>query len=210
MLLTFGRTGTLEAVAVNAPRLLAAPTLVQRAVILHELEHVKWAAQTRRLLGAPAAPVTVGQASSVKASRLGSRHRAPDAARLQHIVRVLVDDEARAYARDIRYVEGIVSAHGGLAAYLATLPRSQRLPVSQYYQRSIQPFVDQAGHLNERRLRRDFIFLKTFPRHFPRHYEAALMWEALQGHVELRRGHDGIWRPGPLIEPAAFLAWLAP
>ena len=197
MLLTFDRDGTLVAVRVNAKMLLTAPPLLQRAAVLHELEHLKSAKATRQLLASGQTPVDSGD-------------RAKPASALQSIVRVLVDDEFRAYARDILYVDGVIRAHGGLDAYLITLPPPQRLPIQEYYQRHVQLFVTPDGKIDDRRLRRDFIFLKTFPRYFPRYYEAALAWETLQGHVELRLGPDRRWRPARLLAPAAFLAWLVP
>ena len=187
-LLTFDREGELEAVQVNAAALLAAPPLIQRAAVLHELEHLKRARETRRLL-----------------QEGGGR----GVARLHHIVRVLVEDEHRAYRRDIGYVENAISAHGGLEPYLAALPPAEREPTRRYYAQHVAPFLAADGTINERRLR-NFIFLETFPRRHPRHYAAALMWEALQGHVEVRRGPDGRWRPARLLAPAAFLAWLTP
>ena len=199
MLLTFDRDGGLEAVLVNAEVLLAAAPLIQRAAILHELEHLKRAKETRRLLRASA-----------------DRHQArrgdlaASASRLQHLVRVLVDDEYRAYRRDILYLYDAVEARGGLASYLATLPPDQRPATWRYYHGHVQPFITADGRLDEPRLRRDFVFLETFPRRHPRYYTAALMWEALQGHVEVRRGRDGRWRPARLLVPTAFLAWLAP
>ncbi|MBI3320995.1 MAG: hypothetical protein HYZ91_01860 [Candidatus Omnitrophica bacterium] len=188
VVLTFHREGALEAVQVNAARLLAAPPLIQRAVILHEVEHLKWATQTRRALSAPPAPFDT----------------------LHHVVRVLVDDEARAYRRDIQYVVECLNTHGGLTAYLASLPPTERLQVQQYYQRTVEPFLTAAGSIDERSLRQDLIFLQAFPRHYPRYYEAALMWEAVQGHIEVRRDQRGVWRPARLLSPTAFLAWLLP
>ena len=123
---------------------------------------------------------------------------------------MLVDDEYRAYCRDILYVEGIVRTAGGLDAYLASVSPTQRQLTQQYYHLHVQPFVTPDGGIDAAKLRRDFIFLTTFPRHYPRYYEAALMWEAMQGHVEVRRSHDGRWQPTHLLVPAAFLAWLVP
>ena len=232
MVLTFARDGTLVAVKVNADVLLTAPPLLQRAAVLHELEHIKSAKETRRLLNGsserafdspqgmdlgldqvqtltqPAHPDGVRPAEERHTGCSGECTKSPS--KLQHVVRVLVDDEFRAYSRDIVYVYDVVKAHGGLALYLAMLPPADRLPMQQYYQRHVQPFVTQEGRIDDQRLRRDFIFLQTFPRHFPRYYEAALAWEALQGHVELRLGPDGHWHPTRLIAPAAFLAWLVP
>ncbi|MBI3083511.1 MAG: hypothetical protein HYY90_04025, partial [Candidatus Omnitrophica bacterium] len=152
VLLTFDRAGLLEGVTVNADILLAAPPLIQRAVILHELEHLKGAAETRRML------------NQVPARWVGPSPRSPavagfpgwleSTARLHHLVRVLVEDEALASHRDLRYVEGIIRDHGGLAAYLATLPPEQRLPIQRYYERRIQPFVKADGQLDEPRIRR--------------------------------------------------------
>ena len=231
MLLTFDRDGALIAVRVNADVFLTAPPLLQRAAVLHELEHLKSAKATRHLLlNSPSerafdsphglSPVLVqgGMHQEQDGEQLlasgqlpvDSSDRAKSASALQSIVRVLVDDEFRAYSRDILYVYGVIKAQGGLDAYLATLPPAQRLPIQEYYQRHVQPFVTPGGKIDDQRLRRDFIFLKTFPRHFPRYYEAALAWEALQGHVELRLAPDGHWRPTRLIAPAAFLAWLVP
>ena len=112
-------------------------------------------------------------------------------------MRVLVEDECQAYRRDIRYVADIVAAHGGLDRYLAARPPAEREPTRWYYAQHVEPFLAASGALDERRLRR-FIFLDTFPRRHPRHYAAALMWEALQGHVEVRRDSDGLWRPARL------------
>lgn len=207
-LLTFDRAGLLEGVTVSADILLAAPPLIQQAVILHELEHLKGAAETRRML------------NQTPARWVGSSPRDPSGAgfpgwpestsRLHHLVRVLVEDEARASYRDLGYVEGIIRAHGGLAAYLATLPPDQRLPIQRYYERRIQPFVKSDGGLDEPRVRRDLVFLQTFPHRYPHYYEAALLWEALQGHASVRRGPDGRWHLAHLITPTAFLAWLLP
>ena len=199
MLLTFDRDGRLNAVKVNADVLLAAPPLIQRAAILHELEHLKHARETRRLLNelADRRPDDRGDLSA-------------SVTRFQHLVRVLVDDECRAYRRDILYLHDAVKTRGGLAAYLATLPPGQRLPTRWYYQREVAPFVTAGGGIDELRLRRDFVFLEVFSRRHPRYYTVALMWEALQGHVEVRRSPDGRWRPARLLVPTAFLAWLAP
>lgn len=191
VLLTFNRAGDLDAVEVNAARFLSAPPLIQHAVILHELEHLKRAKTTRRLLDAVSPP-------------------AEGAGALQAIVRILVNDEYWAHRRDIAYVEQAVRAAGGLAAYLDTLLPVHRLPVQQYYGRSVEPFLTADGTIEERRLRRDLIFFTEFPRRYRRYYEAALAWEALQGHVEIRRGHDGMLYPTQLLAPAAFLAWLLP
>ena len=232
MVLTFDEHGALEVVKVNADVLLAAPPLLQQAAVLHELEHLKSAKETRRLLNGSSERAfdspqgmdlgldriqTLTQPAHPDAARPGEERHAgcsgactKSPSKLQHVIRVLVDDEFRAYSRDIVYVYDVVKAHGGLALYLAMLPPADRLPMQQYYQRHVQPFVTQDGTIDDRRLRRDFIFLQTFPRHFPRYYEAALAWEALQGHVELRLGPDGHWHPTRLIAPAAFLAWLVP
>jgi len=188
MVLTFDHEGTLTAVQVNATALLEAPPLIQRAAVLHELEHLKRARETRRLL-----------------QDGGGR----GVARLHHIVRVLVEDECRAYRRDILYVEGAISVQGGLEAYLAIRPPGERAPTRRYHAQHVAPFLATDGTINERRLR-DFVFLETFPRRHPRQYTAALMWETLQGHIEVRRASDGVWRPARLLSPGAFLAWLVP
>ena len=230
MLLTFDRDGALIAVRVNAEVFFTAPPLLQRAAVLHELEHLKSAKATRQRLNSPSerafdsphdlSPVLVQRGIRQEPdgepllasgqAPVDSGDRAKSASALQSIVRVLVDDEFRAYSRDLLYVYGVIRAQGGLDAYLATLPPAPRLSLQEYYQRHVQPFVTPDGRIDDQRLRRDFIFLTTFPRHFPRYYEAALAWEALQGHVELRLGPDGHWRPTRLIAPAAFLAWLVP
>ena len=202
--LTFNREGELEAVAIQAERLVSAPPLIQRAVILHELAHLQRAKATRRALNNLPQP-TIRE-------RSGSDQQQPlDAAqRLREIVRILVDDEYQAYRREIKYLEGAVNTAGGLRRYLTTLPPAQRRLTQEYYQRSVQPFVTAQGDLDELRLRRDLIFLKTFPRRYRRYYEAALAWEALQGHVEIQRSLDGTLRPARLLSPTAFLAWLVP
>lgn len=201
VLLTFNRAARLEAVEVSAERLLLAPPLIQHAVILHELEHVKWAQETRRALEA----LSAQDLSTTAADETPDRGQ-----KLRSIIRILVEDEVRAYRRDIVYVNEIVNAHGGFSSYLETLPQADRGPVQQYYQQLIQRFVTDEGAIDERRLRRDFIFLETFPHRYRRYYEAALSLEAMQGHVELRRGPDGTLRCIPLIAPTAFLAWLLP
>ena len=204
ILLTFDQHGALEAVKVNADLLLAAPPLIQRAAVLHELEHLKRAKETRRQLDGSHVPYASQQ------GQIGIADPPPATSKLQHIVRILVEDELRAYRRDILYVYDAVKAYGGLDAYLATLPPASRAPTQRYYQQHVEPFITADGKIDEQRLCRDFIFLKTFPRHYPRYYEAALMWEALEGHVEVRRGQDGTWYPSRFIMPTAFLAWLAP
>jgi len=186
VLLTFNRAGNLQAVAVNAARFLSAPPLIQHAVILHEVEHLKSARGTRRALD-------------------GASRQQP----FQAIVRTLVEDECRAYRREIGHFDRVVRASGGLRAYLVTLPAAERVPIQQYYQRQVQPVVTQDGRIDEGRLR-DLVFFGTFPKRYRRYYEAALAWEALQGHVEIRRGHDGTLYPTHLLVPAAFLAWLLP
>lgn len=194
VLLTFDRNTDLAAVEINAEHLLSAPSLIQHAVLVHELEHLKRAKDTRRLLEA------VSQSG-----------QAPEAAGPLHkIVRALVDDEYHAYRREILYVHGVVNASGGLQAYLNTVPPGERLAIQQYYQQSIGPFLTAAGEIHELRLRRDFVFFRTFPRRYRRYYEAALAWEALQGHVEIQRRLDGTLRPARLLSPTAFLAWLVP
>ena len=103
-----------------------------------------------------------------------------------------------------------MNAAGGLARYLDTLPVEQRFIIQLYYQHSVEPFVTASGGIDELRLRRDLIFLQTFPRRYRRYYEAALAWEALQGHVEIQRSLDGTLRPTRLLSPTAFLSWLVP
>ena len=191
MVLSFNQHGVLEAVRVQADVLLAAPPLIQRAVILHEVEHVKRAPETARRL-----------------SR--SSDRGPSEDRFRRVIRAVVDDECRAYRRDILYVFRAVQAHGGLPAYLQTLPPTHRLSMQRYYRQAVEPFLAPNGTVNERRLRRDGIFFGTFPHQYPRYYEAALAWEALHGHVEIRRGSDGILRPTRFLTPTVFLAWLSP
>jgi len=186
VLLTFNRAGNLQAVAVNAARFLSAPPLIQHAVILHEVEHLKSARGTRRALD-------------------GASRQQP----FQAIVRTLVEDECRAYRREIEHFDRVVRASGGLRAYLVTLQATERVLIQQYYQRQVQPVVTQDGRIDEGRLR-DLVFFGTFPKRYRRYYEAALAWEALQGHVEIRRGHDGMLYPTQLLAPAAFLAWLLP
>jgi hypothetical protein len=123
------------------------------------------------------------------------------------VIRALVEDEARACHRDIRYVRDAVQAGGGLARYLGTLPSGQRRLFARYYRGRVAPFVRGDGMIDERRLRRDFVFLKTFPHRHPQHYRAALLWEASQGHVAL--GPGGAWRLREARAPSGFLAWLA-
>ena len=203
MLLTFNRAARLEAIEVSAERLLLAPPLIQHAVILHELEHLKWAQETRRALET---------LSARYANQSAPTDQAPfdTGQKLRAIIRILVEDEVRAYRRDIVYVEEIVNAHGGFSSYLETLPPAHRWPVQQYYQQLIQRFVTDEGTIDERRLRRDFIFLETFPHRYRRYYEAALSLEALEGHVELHRSPDGSLQFVPRIAPTTFLAWLLP
>ena len=191
MVLSFNQRGVLEAVRVQADILLAAPSLIQRAVILHEVEHVTRAPETARRLNR-------------------SSGRGPSEDRFRRVIRAVVDDEYWAYRRDILYVYRAVRAHGGLPAYLKTLPPPHRLPMQRYYRQAVEPFLAPDGTVNERRLRRDGIFFGTFPHQYPRYYEAALAWEALQGHVEIRRGSDGILRPTRLLTPTVFLTWLTP
>ncbi len=221
MLLKFSRDGVLEDVGVNARALLSIPAVIQRAVILHELEHLKWARETRRLLArtpdaprssafGPTQPQVVSDESAARRGAVGSAHRPVDASKLQHIVRVLVEDEVRAYRRDILYVAEVVQAHGGLEAYLVTLPPAHRQPFQRYYTEHVQRFLEPDGTVNEERLRRDFIFFETFPHRHLRYYEAALAWEALQGHITLRRGPDGILRAKDILAPRDFLTWLTP
>jgi len=201
MVLTFNQAGELDAVEVNAARLLAAPPLIQQAVTLHEVEHLKSARDTRHTLdGVSRQPPSTRQ-------RIGERESPGSALVLQAIVRTLVEDECRAYRREIEHFDRVVSASGGLPAYLATLPPAQRAPIQQYYQYQVQPVVTQDDRLDEGRLR-GLVFFGTFPKRHRRYYEAALAWEALQGHVEIRRGHDGMLYPTHLLVPAAFLAWL--
>ena len=190
IVLTFNRDGVLTAVQINASSFLAAPPLIQRAVMVHEVEHVKRAPETAAQLRHSAGP-------------------GPSGERMHRIVRAVVDDECRAYRKDILYVSRAVRSHGGLPAYLQTLPPPHRRLMQRYYHEAVEPFVAPDGTVNERRLRRDGIFFGTFPHRYPRYYEAALAWEALHGHVEIRRGSDGILRPTRLLEPAAFLTWLS-
>ena len=191
VVLTFNRAGVLSAVRINTTRLLAAPPLVQRAVILHEVEHIIRTPETAERLA-------------------GIAGMAPAGDRPQRIVCALVDDEFRAYRRDVDYVSRAVRAHGGLAAYLQGLPPAHRRSMHRYYRTAVEPFLAPDGGVDERRLRFDGIFFRAFARQYPRHYEAALAWEALQGHATLRRGSDGFLRVSRMLEPAAFLAWLVP
>lgn len=180
MVLTFDRVGTLQAVEVDE-RLFSAPPLIQRAVLLHELEHLKWAKETRRQLSRYLeTPINAaGLAASVRG-----------------IVRTLVEDECRAYRRDILSIQETLASHGGLESYLASLASSQRAQAVQFYHSHVQPVLTPEGALDEQKLRRDFIFFQTFPHRYPAYYEAALLLEALEDR-----------RPR---EPGAFLAWLSP
>lgn len=188
MVLTFDRVGVLQSVEVDA-RWLSAPPLVQRAVLLHELEHLKWAKETRRQLSRYLeAPISPGHR--------GGESRSALAASVRGIVRTLVEEECRAYRRDILFVLETVAAHGGLERYLSGLPSFQRAPTAQFYRSHVQPFLTPDGDLDEQKLRRDFVFLQTFPHRYPAYYQAVLWLEALEGR-----------RPR---EPGAFLAWLSP
>lgn len=190
MVLTFDRVGALQAVEVDE-RLLSAPPLIQRAVLLHELEHLKWAKETRRQLSRYIS--AAGLASAKPALRFGA---AGLAASVRGIVRTLVEDECRAYRRDILSIQETLASHGGLEPYLESLPSSQRAQAAQFYGSHVQPFLTPDGALDEQKLRRDFIFFQTFPHRYPAYYEAALWLEALEDR-----------RPR---EPGAFLAWLSP
>lgn len=203
VLLEFDQEGTLQAVAIDAKRLLAAPPLIQRAVILHELEHLKSGEETNRLV-----KVLVEQ--RLRHGREDGHVRQPEAARtLQEVIRVLVLEEARAYRRDIEYIGAIMRAGGGMEAYVKTLDPAQQPIVIAFYQQNVRPFLNDDGTINDRRLRREFIFLRTFPHRYPSYYNAALLLEALQGNVTFRRNIDGTWH---IILPAhspTFLAWLS-
>ncbi len=225
ILLRFDREGALETVHVDARRLLQMPPLIQRAVVLHELEHVKSANVLRRVLDGLEAPplratftgppVAATQAPASRRAGLPVDHRVSrwarqaEVNRVRQIVRVLVDDEAQAYRRDIAYVQDAIARARGMDRYLETLPPDQRPMMQRYYAGHIQPVVVD-GRIDEWRLRRDLVFLRTFPRRHARYYAAALLSEAEAGHVELRRDPDGQWHPARVLQPEAFLAWLAP
>jgi hypothetical protein len=202
MLLTFDRNAELTAVEVSAARFLSAPSLIQEALLLHELEHLK---------NAPATDQAFDTLTPLPAVSAQHRNHAPlvvAAHRMQAIVRILVEDESRAHRREILYVAWGVQAAGGLARYLQTLPDAQRRIAQPYYAQHVAPFIDDAYHIDERRLRQELIFLRSFPRRYRRYYEAALAWEALQGHAQLHRSPDGTIRLSRLLSPAAFLSWL--
>jgi len=168
IVLTFDRDGALRAVALDPDRLLQAPALIQEAILLHELEHVKHAPATRRAVNGLLA----------QQAAYGPRVSRQTIAVLHALIRELVEEETRAYARQLRHLRDRIASAGGLEAYVARRPQAEREPLTSFYRSQVEPFVLAAGALDDRRLRA-MVDSDIFPRHYP-HYAAARWWDAWQ------------------------------
>ena len=184
ILLRFDRQANLVRVKVNAERLLNAPPLLQRAIVLHELEHLRWAKDVRRLVNTPpwASRTTPHHVSPLEGERArvrglytgwvgGDKKEGgdqkeggdSDAAYRRYVARLLLEDEMRAYRREFLSVAEALHGHGGLAAYLETLPAVQRGLMGEYARRSLEPFLTTDGRVAEGRLRQTLASLSSAP-----------------------------------------------
>lgn len=169
IVLTFDREGALRAIELNPDQLLSAPALIQEAILLHELEHVKRARDTRRAINA---------AIDQQAAH-GPRVTQQTMDLLHALIDTLVEEETLAYARHVTYLRDRIASAGGLDAYVARRPEAEREPLTVFYRSQVAPFVRADGALDEPRLR-EMVFAEIFPRHYPHYAAAALWWDAWQ------------------------------
>lgn len=165
--LSIDRDGTLQGVAIHAVRLLSSPPLIQRAVILHELAHLRWAPAMRQRVN------HLLHLYEARRQVYGSVLHPEVIDVFYQLLQTLIEGELRAYARSLRYTVEVVESHGGLDAYLQTVASADRPILTAFYVLQVRPFVSARGQIDELRLRASI--LRSFALRYPRYYRAVML-----------------------------------